>query len=88
MKVSFSTYINSLRIDYADHLLMTTDLGMMEISIECGYHNQQTFYRLFKAHHKCTPKEYREEHRLRPVLALPPYTEVYEPQYGQESFTK
>ena len=88
LKVSFSTYINSLRIDYADHLLMTTDLGMMEISIECGYHNQQTFYRLFKTYHKCTPKEYRKEHRLRPVLALPPYTEVYEPQYGQESFTK
>lgn len=88
LKVSFSTYINSLRLDYAEHLLMSTDLGMMEVAIECGYHNQQTFYRLFKSHHNCTPKEYRDKYQMLPVLALTLQEEIYQPQYGQEAFDK
>lgn len=84
LQVSFSTYINSLRIDFAEYLLLSTDLGMMDIAIECGYHNQQTFYRLFKSFHGCTPKEYRE--RTRNHSAVTPLQKViYEPQYGQEN---
>ena len=84
LKISFSTYINSLRIDFAEYLLLSTDLGMIDIAIECGYHNQQTFYRLFKSFHGCTPKEYRERTRNRSAVA-PLQTFVYEPQYGQEN---
>lgn len=86
LKINFIPYVNALRIDYAEHLLATTNLGMMDIAIECGYHNQQTFYRLFKAAHSCTPKEFRELHARHSVITAPlPQDFVYEPQYGQET---
>ena len=79
LKMNFSAYINSLRIDYADYLLLSTDLGMMDVAIECGYHNQQTFYRLFKSIHGCTPKEYRQQRS--PAVLAPAQSFVYEQDF-------
>ncbi|MDO4298143.1 MAG: AraC family transcriptional regulator [Lachnospiraceae bacterium] len=59
---NFITYVNSLRIDYAKFLLMNTDMNIIRIAIESGFHNQQTFNRVFKKIHGCTPKEYRQVH--------------------------
>ncbi|HIX36789.1 MAG TPA: AraC family transcriptional regulator [Candidatus Blautia pullistercoris] len=62
LKISFLQYINSLRIDYAMYLLTNTDLNMTDIAMECGYHSQQTFNRIFKELCSCTPKEYKKIH--------------------------
>ena len=62
LKVSFLHYINSLRIDYARYLLLNTDLNITNIAMECGYHSQQTFNRIFKELCSCTPKEYKKIH--------------------------
>lgn len=62
LKVSFLHYINSLRIDYAKYLLLNTDLNITHIAMECGYHSQQTFNRIFKELCSCTPKEYKKIH--------------------------
>ena len=62
LKVSFLHYINSLRIDYAKYLLLNTDLSITNIAMECGYHSQQTFNRVFKELCSCTPKEYKKIH--------------------------
>ncbi|MDD3277952.1 MAG: AraC family transcriptional regulator [Lachnospiraceae bacterium] len=62
LHISFLSYINSLRISHAEYLLLTTNMTVMEIAIECGYHNQQTFNRIFKAEYECTPTEYRSSH--------------------------
>ncbi len=82
LNLSFVSYLNSLRIDYAEYLLLSTDLGIIDIAIECGYHNQQTFYRLFKSMHDCTPKEYRAQRYTNNFITPPPQDFVYEPEYG------
>ena len=61
LQINFSAYVNSLRLDYACFLLLYTKNDMMDIAIECGYHNLQTFYRIFKAQYSCTPRQYRKE---------------------------
>lgn len=60
--ISFTRYVNSLRITYAEHLLADTDRNILDVAMECGYHNQQTFNRAFKDFSSCTPKEYRAKH--------------------------
>ena len=67
LKVTFLHYINSLRIDYAVYLLINTDLNITNIAMECGYHSQQTFNRIFKELYSCTPKEYRNKYFETPL---------------------
>lgn len=67
LKVTFLHYINSLRIDYAVYLLINTDLNITNIAMECGYHSQQTFNRIFKELYSCTPKEYRKKYFETPL---------------------
>lgn len=57
--IHFTAYLNALRMNYAKHLLHNSDMNITTIAIECGYHNQQTFNRIFKERNKCTPKEYK-----------------------------
>lgn len=61
--ISLPSYLNSLRIEYAVYLLQRTDMDIINVAIESGYHNQQTFNRIFKNAKGCTPKEYRQSHR-------------------------
>lgn len=74
LRINFVSYINALRINHAEYLLMTTDLNVISITMECGYHNQQTFNRIFKERYGCTPTDYRNEHasdlRFRAANAL------------------
>jgi AraC-type DNA-binding domain-containing proteins len=60
--VKFFQYLNFLRIDYAEQLLINTDQRIIDIAINCGYQNQQTFNRVFKERRHCTPKEYRDKY--------------------------
>ena len=60
--VKFFQYLNFLRIDYAEQLLINTDQNIIDIAINCGYQNQQTFNRVFKERCHCTPKEYRNKY--------------------------
>lgn len=61
LQMNFNHYINSLRVNYAKYLL-TADktLPITDITFECGYQNQQTFNRIFKAYTGSTPREYRQ----------------------------
>lgn len=61
--ISLPAYLNSLRMDYATYLLLRTDMDIINVAMESGYHNQQTFNRIFKNSKNCTPKEYRQMHR-------------------------
>ena len=61
--ISLPAYLNSLRMDYATYLLLRTDMDIINVAMESGYHNQQTFNRIFKSAKGCTPKEYRQVHR-------------------------
>lgn len=76
----FNHYLNSLRINYAKHLLTTSDYSITRISVECAYNNQQTFNRVFKEFTGTTPKEYRKKFQSdvsNPILPNPNmYSEI------------
>lgn len=57
--ISFNTYINNLRIDYAKQLLTTSNLSISEIAFECGFETQRTFNRTFNQFSSMSPLKYR-----------------------------
>lgn len=62
LEMNYNYYINSLRINYAKYLLATEKtLPITNIAFECGFHNQQTFNRVFKSFTDITPNEFRRE---------------------------
>lgn len=54
-------YINIVRLEQASHLLTTTDMSIMEISLDTGFNSVSYFNKLFKKHFNVTPKEYRNK---------------------------
>ena len=81
--VSFSEYVNSQRINYSKFMLLTTEYDITHICYESGFHNQQSFNRIFRSQCACTPTEYRIRHRgtvsretLSPLLPKEMYKEL------------
>lgn len=62
--ISFSNFINLRRIEKAKLLLETTDLTLMEITLECGFNSQSYFCYVFKKKEKITPTSYRNQNNL------------------------
>lgn len=60
LKCNFRTYINSLRIERAKHLLKNTEQSITDIMYECGYKNQGTFNRVFQKLCAMTPQQFRD----------------------------
>ena len=57
--LGFSTLVAMLRIDTAGDMLRNTDRTIADISLECGFGSECSFYRTFKEITGCTPREYR-----------------------------
>jgi len=58
-------YINDLRIRHSFTLLKDTDMQVMEICLECGFHNLGNFLREFKKAANTTPLQYRKTNHTR-----------------------
>lgn len=58
--VSFSQYINSLKIKHACMLLETTNYPSYRISMECGFSDPSYFNRVFTANMNITPLNYKK----------------------------
>jgi len=58
--MSFSEYVNRLRIDRAKDLLRRTQLNATQIAQRLGISDQSNFGKLFKRFEGITPLEYRE----------------------------
>lgn len=52
-------YINELRINYANHLLASSNKQITEIAFECGFETQRTFNRVYKSITSITPRKFR-----------------------------
>ncbi|MDQ0891239.1 AraC-like DNA-binding protein/mannose-6-phosphate isomerase-like protein (cupin superfamily) [Paenibacillus sp. V4I9] len=70
MGISFVDYVNYKRIKKAERLLLTGDLSIMDVSFEVGILNMAQFYKLFKRHNQCSPKEFKQ--RMRSQSGLTP----------------
>lgn len=56
---TLSEYIREKRMNYAAHLLSTTDLQVQTVALHCGIMDAQYFSKLFKKSSGLSPNEYR-----------------------------
>ncbi len=47
----------------AEHLLLTSDMQIQEISAACGFNTSAYFYQSFRRYHGCSPAEFRRKFR-------------------------
>ena len=62
MGVTYSVYLNNLKLAYAKELLLTTDRKVTEICFESGFSSHSNFLRLFKEETGLSPAAYRKKH--------------------------
>lgn len=60
---NFQELLLEKRLLIACDLLSTTTLSIELISEESGFNSPSYFFRQFKKHYLCTPKEYRKQHK-------------------------
>lgn len=60
MELTFSQYVNNVRMDYAKELLLYTDQDVSQICYECGYNNISYFNRKFREINDKSPKQFRD----------------------------
>lgn len=60
MGQSPSEYVNALRMEHAARSLLSDSQLLPEIAEDCGIPNLSHFHKLFRAHHDCTPLQYRQ----------------------------
>lgn len=56
----FKKWLNQIKIEHACRLLENSELSVLEISLECGFHSVSHFGKIFKISVGMTPKEYRK----------------------------
>lgn len=62
--VSFTEYVNKLKIQYACQLLETTNYPAYRIASECGFTDPSYFNRVFCLHMNQTPQKYKKSYRM------------------------
>lgn len=60
LHVSPRQLLTRLRVEAAAHVLRTTDRSLIKIALDCGYCDQPTFCRQFKAEMGVTPGRHRQ----------------------------
>lgn len=63
MGTSFTAYLINYRLELAASQIVETDLNIIEIAANCGFHNHSYFTRLFTKKYGITPIKYRNSHR-------------------------
>jgi AraC-like DNA-binding protein len=70
---TISAFITEHRISHAQRLLITTDSKILEIALASGFNTLSRFNRAFLERCGCTPREYRQNHRITPsIFTAPP----------------
>lgn len=56
-------YVRSYKLIRSAQILRTSDKGILDIALELGYANPESYTRAFKELYKMPPSEYREKHK-------------------------
>lgn len=67
-------YLTQRRLEYALHLLLTSDLPVAQVAEACGFGDASYFGKRFRKQMGLTPSQYR--HRIPPPGSLSPPTET------------
>jgi AraC-like DNA-binding protein len=70
MGISFKKYVNSVKIEQAKWLLLTTQMPIIDVCYESGFSDVGTFNRIFKILSHKSPSEFKKLHGKKPE-ALP-----------------
>ena len=54
------SYVERLRLEWAALQLRIRRVGVLELALECGYQNHETFTRAFRARFTMSPRDYRQ----------------------------
>lgn len=65
--ISFQSYLNRMRAEKAEYLLLHTDLNHIDICMECGFSDYKYLNKTFWKEFQCTPGEYRRKYRTKSV---------------------
>ena len=63
MGISFSEYVQSLRLRRAAEMLLDADWQITELCFQCGFRNFSHFIRSFKKRYGVSPGVYRAQHK-------------------------
>jgi PAS domain S-box-containing protein len=66
------SYLTSVRMNAACHLLVSTDLPISEIALQTGFYDQSHFSNQFLRHRDMSPSQYRRKYSADPALPLTP----------------
>lgn len=58
--LTYSAYVQQIRLEHAEKLLLTSDKTVEEIAEIVGYHNKGYFYKIFQQKYGTTPSKYRQ----------------------------
>lgn len=58
--MSFSSYVNQERAEYAQHLLKNRNLTITDVCFQSGFNSTRTFYRTFQEIYHMTPLQLRK----------------------------
>ncbi|MEO7719032.1 MAG: helix-turn-helix transcriptional regulator, partial [Capsulimonas sp.] len=61
---TMTQYIQTLRIEHAQHLLLQTNMTVNEIARACGFMHVTYFIKLFRESTAMTPNAYRRNYGL------------------------
>ncbi len=75
--LSFQNFLNYIRIEYAEKLLVDSQMNLTQISESCGFSSLSYFNKCFKTWYKITPAQYRKQ--------LVRYERIYHKGYPQET---
>lgn len=58
--ITFQDYLNNIRFEKAQQLLLKTDMNMLNIYMDCGFSDGRYLNKMFLERYGCTAKEYRK----------------------------
>ena len=83
--MNFSTLLSMIRLDEAKTLLKNTKNSILEISMECGFGSERSFYRQFKAISGISPKDYRKNYVFNPQIEPPLFEKSLAKTFGYQA---
>ncbi|MDF2790051.1 MAG: hypothetical protein K0S80_3149 [Neobacillus sp.] len=84
MGQSFVKYLNGIRLEHAVRTMLESDWPIIQIAMESGFSNLNTFHKLFKETFHSTPYQYRKKQSYKAISIRQKKKGVEGYQYNEE----